>query len=329
MGKTIVIDADSGSVKAGFTEDDAPRVIIPSKTGGKSPFRYDIVTDWEAWTQLHRDVFAALNVDPVGCNVIVAETPLNRKLDREKMGQIFFETFGVQNFYLASRAVLALYSQQKTTGIVCYSGYEVSYIVPIYESFYLPHATLRLDIGGSNLDEFIRKLLTERGVSIDLETARTLKDKLGYVVLDYEQALQDGGKGMASQGSYTIGSERFRVPEILFQPILSGMEFSGIPELTYNSIFKCDSDIRKDMYANIVLAGSNTLFPGFAERMNKEINSLAPPSMRVNVIAPPDRDVIAWKGADALASLPYFQEMWVTQADYKQYGATVVHRKCF
>ena len=53
----------------------------------------------------------------------------------------------------------------------------------------------------------------------------------------------------------TIGNERFRCPEVLFQPSLIGMESEGIHKLGYDSIMKCDVDIRKDLYSNTVLSG--------------------------------------------------------------------------
>ena len=56
----------------------------------------------------------------------------------------------------------------------------------------------------------------------------------------------------------TIGNERFRCPVALFQPAFLGMESAGIHETTYNSIIKCDVDIRKDLYANTVLSGGST-----------------------------------------------------------------------
>ena len=54
------------------------------------------------------------------------------------------------------------------------------------------------------------------------------------------------------------------------------MESAGIHESTYNSIMKCDIDIRKDLYANTVLSGGTTMYPGIADRMQKEITALAP-----------------------------------------------------
>jgi hypothetical protein len=85
----------------------------------------------------------------------------------------------------------------------------------------------------------------------------------------------------------TIGNERFRCPEVLFSPSMVGMEANGIHDTTFNSIMKCDVDIRKDLYSNIVLSGGTTMFPGIADRMSKEITALAPSAMKIKVVAPP------------------------------------------
>lgn len=58
---------------------------------------------------------------------------------------------------------------------------------------------------------------------------------------------------------------RFRAPEALFQPSFLGLEASGIHETTYNSIMKCDLDIRKDLYGNIVMSGGTTMYNGIGE----------------------------------------------------------------
>jgi len=64
---------------------------------------------------------------------------------------------------------------------------------------------------------------------------------------------------------------------------LTGMESAGIHETAYNSIMKCDIDIRKDLYANNVLSGGTTMYPGIADRMQKEITALAPSTMKIKV----------------------------------------------
>lgn len=76
------------------------------------------------------------------------------------------------------------------------------------------------------------------------------------------------------------------------------MESCGIHETTYNSIMKCDIDIRKDLYANTVLSGGTTMYPGIADRMQKEITALAPSTMKIKIIAPPERKYSVWIGKD-------------------------------
>lgn len=72
---------------------------------------------------------------------------------------------------------------------------------------------------------------------------------------------------------------------------------------------KCDVDIRKDLYGNIVLSGGSSMFPGIADRMSKEITALAPSSMRIKVVAPPERKYSVWIGGSILASLSTFQQV--------------------
>ncbi|KAF9371758.1 actin [Mortierella sp. AD011] len=127
----------------------------------------------------------------------------------------------------------------------------------------------------------------------------------------------------------TIGNERFRAPEALFQPSLLGLEGVGIHETTFNSIMKGDVDIRRDLYGNIVMSGGTTMYPGIADRMQKEITALAPSSMKVKIVAPPERKYSVWIGGSILASLSTFQQMWISKMEYDESGPSIVHRKCF
>ncbi|CAL4065363.1 unnamed protein product, partial [Meganyctiphanes norvegica] len=127
----------------------------------------------------------------------------------------------------------------------------------------------------------------------------------------------------------TIGNERFRCPEALFQPSFIGMESMGVHETAYTSIMKCDIDIRKDLFANVVMSGGTTMYPGIADRMQKEITSLAPSTLKIKIIAPPERKYSVWIGGSILSSLSTFQTMWITKEEYEESGPGIVHRKCF
>ena len=302
----------------------------------------------EIWNYNHMEdiwnhiFFKKLHVDPSEYTVILSTALKSSRFQREKMIQVMFETFNVPSFYLSSQPLLSLYSFARLTGLVAEIGAGVSQFAPVSNCKGIDAGYMKNMIGGSDIDNYLEQSLKECDFIKDnsildyekQQMIRDIKEKHCYVSLDYNAELHNPSKNDVSYAlpdnkSITLGSERFRCPEILFNPQINGFEFDGIAQTIVKSIQQCEIDEQSNLYANILLAGGTTLLEGFQERIEKDIVRLAPPNMNVKVVASPDRRYATWIGGSVLGCITAFHQMVITRSEYDDVGPPVIYGKCF
>ena len=376
----IIIDNGTGYCKAGLSTDDGPRTVFPSCVGYPKyrealynqnyrdffvgydainkkavlklnyPMEHGVVNNWDDMEKIWGHIFTnELRVAPEEHNVLITDAPFNPKENREKMAQIMFETFNVPGLYISIQAVLSLYSAGKNTGLVLDSGDGVTHAVPIFDGYCLPHAILRLDIAGRDLTEYMVNLLSETGnrfyTTAEKEIVKDIKEKSIYIPLNFEEERVESFSYELPDGNHIIvRDQRIRCPEVLFKPSMLGKEGLGIHDLCDLAIQKCDIDLRKELYYNILLSGGNAMIKGLSERLTVELKKIRGALLSdIRVLPKNDEDdenkdnrikkydikFAVWDGGKVASNLSDFESKWITKIEYEESGATILHRKCF
>ncbi|KEZ38798.1 hypothetical protein SAPIO_CDS10838 [Scedosporium apiospermum] len=306
------------------------------------PLEHGIVTDWDdmekIWEYVYTEGLKSLSEEHP---ILLTEPPLNPRSNRDTAAQILFETFNVPALYTSIQAVLSLYASGRTTGIVLDAGDGVSHSVPVYEGFAMPSSIRRIDVAGRDVTEYLQTLLRKSGyvfhTSAEKEVVRHIKETACYISRDPKREEKEWVGGKHDSGKmfeYTLpdgnklqlGPERFRAPEILFDPEIIGLEYPGVHQIVIDAIGRTDMDLRKSLYSNIVLSGGSTLTRGFGDRLLSEMQRLAVKDMRIKIFAPPERKYSTWIGGSILAQLSTFRKMWVSIDDWHE-NPDIIHTR--
>lgn len=365
----VVIDNGSGVIKAGFAGDQVPKSHFPNYIGRpkhirvmagaledtlfigpkaqehrgllsiRYPMEHGIVTDWNDMEHIWQYIYSKdqLQTFPEEHPVLLTEAPLNPRKNRDKAAEMFFETFNVPALFVSIQAILSLYATGRTTGVVIDAGDGVTHAVPIYEGFAMPHSIERIDLAGRDVTRFLKLLLRKEGhnfkTTAENEIVKMIKEKACYLAQNPQKEetaeLEKKAYVLPDGSTIEIGTAKFRAPEVLFQPDLIGEECHGLHHVLCFCIQKCDMDLRRTLYQNIVLSGGSTLFKGFGDRLLSEVKKLAPKDIKIRISAPQERLYSTWIGGSILASLDTFKKMWVSKKEYEEDGSRAVARKMF
>jgi len=241
----VVVDNGSGFIKAGFSGEDLPRCVIPTAVGRQEieidpalkagnehteakydysfgndafakrgqhelfyPVERGVIEDMERMENLWHHIFETeLNLDPKNINVLLTDSPCNRKENKQMIAEILFNKFQVESLTIMNTSVLSLFSTGKTSGLVVECGEGCSYSVPVFEGYALPHAINKIELAGKDITDQLTKKLLEMNIpqhEIYFEYVREMKQQMCQIALDYDHALQARDPLNEEQRSYEL-----------------------------------------------------------------------------------------------------------------------------
>ena len=123
-----------------------------------------------------------------------------------------------------------------------------------------------------------------------------------------------------------LNVERIRVPEVVFQPSIAGVDQAGIVEIATGILTErlADCMYRDDILKDIFLTGGNTTFKGFEERLQEELRAVLPAEATLHVRKAKDPVLDAWKGAAQWAGDASNRSHFVTRADFLEKGGDYI-----
>lgn len=268
-------------------------------------------------------------------NVFIIDSLFTPLKVRRDLAKLLFDTFSVANLRIEPQEIMTLYSTSKQSGLIVETGELNTTIVPIYQGYVVNSGVVYNDIAG----EFLTKqyLNVHRckmdfyNVNSQYEEAKKIKEKFSEVLLDPSKIGSEAEKfddfKLPDGNIIKVGDERYKIPELMFNPLSQGIDRKGIHEMINESISKCDSFIRSSMYSHIILGGGNTMIKNFPERLKKEIEvdqkknyyiqeTDKPP--KIDIEYSNDSKYSAWIGASGICSLRIIQNKWLSRNDIEE-----------
>jgi actin-related protein 5 len=134
-------------------------------------------------------------------------------------------------------------------------------------------------------------------------------------------------ENQAEQNQMHLNVERIRVPEVVFEPSMAGLDQAGIVEIASDILLHRISNPtdRENILKDIFCTGGNTAFQGFDERLKKELIAVLPAGSNITVRKAGHATLDAWRGAakwcGTLDQSAEWRRAIVTREEYLEKGS--------
>ncbi|MFX0090367.1 MAG: actin family protein [Candidatus Hodarchaeota archaeon] len=331
METPIILDLGSYNTKVGFAGQPIPELIFPTIVGKGTegwvvgpeaeecshqiyPIQQGYVTSEEGLLRILEGIYSTLEVESQYYPLLIIENTLNPKFHRETLEEMLVTQFNVNHLTFELAPVLALRATGRISGVAVDIGNEQTGIIPVFEKFIIEHATRRIEVGGRTVTLFLEELLqTDQPETV----INSIKEESCYLAIDYKtelkklDSMQPETYQMPDASLISLKRQRFEAPELFFKPLWKGIDLPPLDRIIFDTILELDVNLQEEMFKSVILCGGGSLIKGFEERLKKELEEKHKREININVIAPPNREFLAFEGASLLASSQeYIQEVF-------------------
>ncbi|KAK9500920.1 hypothetical protein O3M35_002083 [Rhynocoris fuscipes] len=326
------------------------------------PFQKGLLMNWDIQKTVWDYIFSkdCCRSNFTETPLIITEPYFNFCSIQEAVAEIFFEEYECQSLLRVTAGDLSDYHYRSVNPnalctLVIDCGYSFTHVAPYIRGKKQKNAIKRIEVGGKLLTNHLKEIISYRQLHVMEETyvMNQVKEDCCFVSMDIMSDMSKSKKKypendivrdyilpdftnlrrgylhtldkppVVEQQKLRMNNERFSVPEVLFHPSDIGINQMGLAEAIKYSIQQCPEESRSHLYKNIVVTGGSALFPGFKERLYKDVRADSPDDFEVNITLPENPITYAWHGGKLMSKDPEFYSFVVTKEEYEEEGPTI------
>lgn len=246
----------------------------------------------------------------------------------DDLKRIMFQEFNFASIYAEISDIFAVIYYDNPHVTVIDIGYLSSRVVPFDDYKIVQNAVTKSNVGNQLMNQYLKFLLLHQFKYIHSPVfdgfAEKIKTEKCRFELKLEEKLSDDAFLREIQETLEVpqfkiplivGIEKILTPEILFEPVLMGLEQPAIHELLINSVKSAHPSIRPKIYKNIILVGGAVKIPHFHEKLKQKLQVI-PILANANYYIDADPQYLIWKGMRKSIQTDFFKSGTLYKVDF-------------
>ncbi|EGR30179.1 hypothetical protein IMG5_138980 [Ichthyophthirius multifiliis] len=283
------------------------------------------IINWEGYEKLLEELYDnQLKIQSKDHPLLMAEFSIHNQKQREKLCQLIFEKFNVPQYFVSKNAALSSFSAGRSTSVVVDLGAYCSMAVPVHDGYIHQKNILKFDIGGEQVTEKILQLENFPQQKLSCNSTESYERYQRHLLA---RNLKENNTNVLPDGTQ-LNIDQNEICDFFFNPHNEILRFKGIHQMVLDCINMWESELRKQMSSNVILAGGNALLFDLEKRFQNKLGEICNKVKYVYYPTVDDRKNSVWIGGSILTSLNSFNQLSISKQEYNDNGEFIIEKKC-